>query len=74
MSNPLCLVDFTISAGVAYGNASVALPNSTAITILDDAGTVAPIAVSDGGGGLTGIILIALLICAAWRRPRSLVA
>ena len=71
-------VDFTISAGVAYGNASVALPNSTAITILDDAGTVAPIAVSDGGdgcgGGLTGIILIALLICAAWRRPRSLVA
>ena len=66
---------FTVSAGVAYGNASVSLPNSTTITILDDAGTAAPSAVSSGddgcGGGLTGIVLIALLACTAWRRPRS---
>lgn len=71
-------VDFTVSAGVAYGNASVALPNSTAITILNDTGTAASSAVSNGddgcGGGLTGIVLIALLACTAWRRPRSPVA
>ena len=67
--------DFTVSAGVAYGNAAVALPNGTTITILDDTGTVAPTAVSNGGdgcgSGLAGLVLIALLSCTAWRRPRS---
>jgi hypothetical protein len=70
--------DFTVSAGVAYGNATVALPNSTTVTIQDDSGTAAPSAVSNGddgcGGGLTGIVLIALLSCAMWSRHRSPVA